>query len=110
MTARIVTARRKTGDATVYVMPAVVLLVVVFFAPLVWFFVKTLSEIGSPAEIVSYAAAMLTSKAVVTALTTTNWISLAVVATCTIVFMIGAIYAYDPSRGLARRGPAGGEG
>jgi ABC-2 type transport system permease protein len=39
-----------------------------------------------------------------------NWISLAVVATCTIVFMIGAIYAYDPSRGLARRGPAGGEG
>jgi ABC-2 type transport system permease protein len=39
-----------------------------------------------------------------------NWISLAVVATCTIVFMTGAIYAYDPSRGLARRGPAGGEG
>src|SRR3954449_13352046 len=39
-----------------------------------------------------------------------NWISLAVVATCTIVFMIGAILAYDPSRGLARRGPAGGEG
>jgi ABC-2 type transport system permease protein len=23
--------------------------------------------------------------------------------------MIGAIYAYDPSRGLIRRGPAGGE-
>jgi len=39
-----------------------------------------------------------------------NWISLAVVGVCTIVFMIGAIFAYDPSRGLARRGPAGGEG
>src|SRR6478735_5256087 len=39
-----------------------------------------------------------------------NWVSLAVVAVCTIVFMIGAIFAYDPSRGLARRGPAGGEG
>jgi len=39
-----------------------------------------------------------------------NWISLTVVAICTIVFMIGAIFAYDPSRGLARRGPAGGEG
>jgi ABC-2 type transport system permease protein len=39
-----------------------------------------------------------------------NWISLAVVGACTIVFMIGAIWAYDPSRGLARRGPAGGEG
>src|SRR6201998_689160 len=38
-----------------------------------------------------------------------NWISLAVVGGCTAVFMIGAIFAYDPSRGLARRGPAGGE-
>ena len=36
-----------------------------------------------------------------------NWISLAVVRGCTIVFMIGAILAYDPSRGLARRGPCG---
>src|SRR5205809_6295820 len=38
-----------------------------------------------------------------------NWISLAVVSCCTAAFMIGAIYAYDPSRGLIRRGPAGGE-
>src|SRR5438445_2006544 len=38
-----------------------------------------------------------------------NWIALAVVGSCTIVFMIGAILAYDPSRGLLRRGPAGGE-
>jgi ABC-2 type transport system permease protein len=38
-----------------------------------------------------------------------NWISLAVVGSCTAAFMISAIYAYDPSRGLARRGPAGGE-
>ena len=38
-----------------------------------------------------------------------NWISLAVVGGCTAAFMIGAIFAYDPSRGLARRGPAGGE-
>jgi len=33
-----------------------------------------------------------------------NWVSLAVVGGCTAVFMIGAIYAYDPSRGLASRG------
>jgi ABC-2 type transport system permease protein len=39
----------------------------------------------------------------------TNWISLVVVGCCTAAFMIGAIYAYDPSRGLTRRGPAGGE-
>ena len=38
-----------------------------------------------------------------------NWISLAVVGGCTAAFMIGAIFAYDPSRGLIRRGPAGGE-
>jgi ABC-2 type transport system permease protein len=38
-----------------------------------------------------------------------NWISLAVVCGCTALFMVGAIFAYDPSRGLlARRGEAGG--
>jgi len=38
-----------------------------------------------------------------------DWISLTVVGGCTAVFMTAAIFAYDPSRGLARRGPAGGE-
>lgn len=38
-----------------------------------------------------------------------NWISLAVVAACTAAFTIGAIWAYDPGRGFARRAPAGGE-
>src|SRR3979411_1105830 len=38
-----------------------------------------------------------------------NWISLAVVGGCTALFMVGAIVAYDPSRGLlARRGEPGG--
>jgi ABC-2 type transport system permease protein len=37
-----------------------------------------------------------------------NWLSLAVVCGCTAAFMVGAIIAYDPSRGfIARRG--GGE-
>src|SRR5580658_899390 len=37
-----------------------------------------------------------------------NGVSLAVVCGCTVVFMIGAILAYEPSRGfLARRGEAG---
>ena len=36
-----------------------------------------------------------------------NWVSLAVVCGCTVLFMVGAIFAYDPSRGfLARRGEA----
>jgi ABC-2 type transport system permease protein len=38
-----------------------------------------------------------------------NWFSLTVVATCTAVFMIGAVLAYDPSRGLSRRAGTGGE-
>jgi ABC-2 type transport system permease protein len=38
-----------------------------------------------------------------------NWISLGVVSGCATVFMIGAIWAYDPSHGLIRRRPAGGE-
>jgi ABC-2 type transport system permease protein len=38
-----------------------------------------------------------------------NWVALAVVVGCTAVFMIGAMFAYDPSRGFSRRGPAGGE-
>jgi ABC-2 type transport system permease protein len=34
-----------------------------------------------------------------------DWLSLAVVAGCTVLFMIGAVAAYDPARGLlARRG------
>ncbi|MEH2482597.1 ABC-2 type transport system permease protein [Nitrobacteraceae bacterium AZCC 2146] len=38
-----------------------------------------------------------------------NWLSLAVVGGCAVVFMIAAAIAYDPSRGIGRRGPAGGE-
>ena len=38
-----------------------------------------------------------------------NGMSLAIVAGCTAVFMVGAALAYDPSRGIGRRGPAGGE-
>jgi ABC-2 type transport system permease protein len=39
-----------------------------------------------------------------------SWVSLAVVIGCTAAFMVGAILAYDPSRGiLARRGGPGGD-
>jgi len=39
-----------------------------------------------------------------------NWVSLAVVCGCTAAFMVGAIFAYDPSRGFAaRRGGAGAD-
>src|ERR1700686_2175700 len=38
-----------------------------------------------------------------------NWVSLAVVPGCSVTFMIGAVLAYGPSRGLIRRPPLGGE-
>lgn len=38
-----------------------------------------------------------------------NWLSLAVVAACTVMFTLGAILAYDPGRGFVRPAPAGGE-
>jgi ABC-2 type transport system permease protein len=38
-----------------------------------------------------------------------NWLALGVVGTCTLVFIVGAIFAYEPSRSFARRGPAGDE-
>jgi ABC-2 type transport system permease protein len=38
-----------------------------------------------------------------------NWLSLAVVGGCTVLFILGAILAYDPSRGLiTRRGETAG--
>jgi ABC-2 type transport system permease protein len=38
-----------------------------------------------------------------------NWSALAVVVGCTLVFMIAAVIAYDPARGLISRRGAGGE-
>lgn len=69
---------RKFGDATVYILPAVLLLALVFVGPLIWFFIQALASLGTPAEMLSHVWAIITSKAVVTALTTTNWISLMV--------------------------------
>lgn len=59
-------------------MPAVLLLAVVFVLPLIWFFIRALSEVGSASEIMSYIWTVATSKAVIAALITTNWISLLV--------------------------------
>ena len=65
-------------DGTPFIVPAVLLLTLVFVGPLVWFFARTLAGLGGPGEIASYAWAVVTSKAVLTALSTTNGIALAV--------------------------------
>ena len=66
------------GGSWVLLLPAIGLLVVVFLAPLIWFFVQSLSSIGTFSEIVEQFVAVLGSKAVLTALSSTNWISLLV--------------------------------
>jgi len=38
-----------------------------------------------------------------------NWSALAIVAGCTVVFMVAAVVAYDPARGLIARRGGGGE-
>lgn len=71
--------RAPPADAlALLIMPAIVLMVCVFLAPLVWFFVDTLSGIGGPAQILDQILKVATSGPVLTALTTTNWIGLAV--------------------------------
>jgi len=66
------------NDGTTLIVPAVLLLALVFVVPLIWFFVRTLAGIGTFPEILSHVWSVVTSKAVITAMRTTNWISLIV--------------------------------
>jgi putative spermidine/putrescine transport system permease protein len=68
------------ADLALLIAPAFALLAVLFVVPLVWFFVGILSEEGSLGAVVERAAAVLSSRAVITAIITTNWISLLVTA------------------------------
>lgn len=72
------TRSRKFGDGAVFILPAVLLLALVLVAPLIWFFIQTLASVGTPAELLKHSWSIITSRAVVTALATTNWISLLV--------------------------------
>jgi putative spermidine/putrescine transport system permease protein len=72
--------RARLTDPAILIAPAFALLAVVFVAPLIWFFVKTLSEEGSFTALVERSVDVLASRAVITALITTNWISLLVTA------------------------------
>jgi putative spermidine/putrescine transport system permease protein len=74
--------RRSSGraDPAMLIVPAFGLLAFIFVAPLIWFFIKTLSEEESLTALFAHALDVLSSRAVVTALVTTNWISLLVTA------------------------------
>lgn len=69
---------RKFNDGTAFILPAVSLLALVFVGPLLWFFVQALAGADTPDGMLSYVWTIISSRAVVTALTTTNWISLLV--------------------------------
>jgi putative spermidine/putrescine transport system permease protein len=65
-------------DPAVLIVPAMVFIAIGFAVPLVWFFVETLREIGSLAEIADQAMSIASSRAVINAMFTTNWIALLV--------------------------------
>src|SRR5262249_17726436 len=66
------------------IVPVLAFLVLGFVVPLAWFFVQTLHEIGNLEEIVEETLSTVTSRAVVNAMITTNWIAL-LVTTLTLV-------------------------
>jgi putative spermidine/putrescine transport system permease protein len=96
--------RRSGGlaDPAMLIVPAFGLLAVVFVAPLIWFFINTLSEEGSLTALLAHAFGVLSSRAVATALVTTNWISLLVTAFALIAgYPIAYYLANHSGRGFA---------
>lgn len=94
------TRRSRWENPAILLAPAVAFLMVGFLIPLVWFFFSALREIGSIGEIADHFATTLTSKAVLTALFTTNWIALAVTLVCLVA---GYPIAYYLTRGGSLR-------
>jgi putative spermidine/putrescine transport system permease protein len=83
-------------DPAILVYPAIAFLVIGFVIPLIWFFVATLSEIGGPSAIFAQVVSIASSRAVVSALITTNWIALLVTA---LTLLAGYPIAYYLSTG-----------
>jgi putative spermidine/putrescine transport system permease protein len=75
----------------VLILPGLVFLLLGFIAPLGWFFVSSLREVGSLSEIASAIASASTSRAVVQAMITTNWIALLVTV---LTLLVGYPIAY----------------
>src|ERR1700746_3157186 len=79
-------------SASLLILPALAMLVFMFLVPLALFFVRSLTEFdGTTAELIDQARDLLFSQAYLTALGTTNWISLIVTVT---TLLIGYPIAY----------------
>jgi putative spermidine/putrescine transport system permease protein len=76
---------------TILMLPAFAMLAIVFLAPLGWFFTQTLFLDNDPALLWSQIVSIVTSRAVVQAIVTTNWISLVVTVS---VLLMGYPIAY----------------
>lgn len=86
-------AAKAPRDRTLLLMmPAMAMLVLMFFVPMVLFFVRTFMEFqGGTAEFLAQARSLLFSQPYLTALATTNWIALIVTVA---VLLIGYPIAY----------------
>jgi putative spermidine/putrescine transport system permease protein len=82
---------QRWADPSLLILPAFILLILLFAVPLVWFFVGVLAGEGSWASIAERFVEVLSSRGVIAALVATNWISLLVTA---LTLLIGYPIAY----------------
>jgi putative spermidine/putrescine transport system permease protein len=82
----------RLDERTLLIVPAMLLLALTFVAPLLWFFIRALSESRSPAELLGLVYTVATSRAVLTALLVTFWISLLVTVAVLLVSYPVAYY------------------
>ena len=94
-------ARRRDRAALLLLLPSVLMLALVFVLPLVWFFVRTLFIDSAPTELPGLVADVLTSRAMLIAMVTTNWISLVVTLTALLIGYPVAYYLATRGRGRA---------
>ena len=85
------TPAQRWADPSLLILPAFVLLILLFAVPLVWFFVGVLAEEGSWSSLAERFVDVLSSRGVTSALVTTNWISALVTA---LTLVIGYPIAY----------------
>lgn len=88
----------RLSNGALLLLPAVLLLALLFIVPLVWFFVQTLLEDGV-LSLLERGYLLLTSRAVVSAIMTTNWISL-LVTLCVLVISYPIAYYLATRSGL----------
>jgi len=93
--------RQKAVDPGFLLLPLLVLLLLVFVAPTLWFFFNSLRETGqSLPEVMRAIQSVLFSSTIRDAIIKTNWISL-VVTLVALVIAYPIAYAMSRSRGLA---------